>query len=602
MTIFVINSGSSSIKTALFNNHSLERLIDIRVNDIGGINTVLNIEKKVSIVSAVNHSQALTLIFDALLECGYDFSEITAVGHRVLHGGEKLVDPIVINDDVEQVIESMNHLAPLHNPACLAGIRAARKVLEQCPHVAVFDTGFHSTLPTRAKIYALSNEVSSTYQMRKFGFHGISHEYVSEITAKVMKTSIKQLRIISCHLGNGCSMAAVESGRSVETSMGMTPLEGLVMGTRCGDLDPGIAIELLRDRVADADELDTLLNQQSGLLGMTGTNDMSVIQQRAAEGDEPCRRAIQVFTHRARKYIGAYTAAMGGVDAIVFTGGIGENSALIRHRIVQRFDYLGAALDEDRNREAKVKTASPVVEISTSASKVKLFVVATDEERAIASSLVKALQNPPVLSSLPPIPLAVSARHIHLTEETIQALFGPGYLLTHNHSLSQPGQFASQETVTLVGPHNRIDGVRVLGPARANNQIEISRSDEFVLGIDAPIRASGDTDNTPGITLIGPAGQITLHQGVICALRHIHMHPDDANQFNLKDGDLVDVAIESDNRVTFGGVLVRVNKYFRLEMHIDTDEAYAAGFLLNSDSLNIATLIKTDQHAHIIGL
>ncbi|GAC22279.1 acetate/propionate family kinase [Paraglaciecola arctica] len=391
MTILVINSGSSSIKAALFNDQSLVRLLDARVNDIGGSNPQLCVGKESSDASAETHAQALTLIFAALSHCGYNLFDITAVGHRVLHGGEALVEPTIVSTEVEQVIESMNKLAPLHNPACLAGIRAARKVLEHCPHIAVFDTGFHSTLPAHVKHYALPNEVTSTYHLRRFGFHGISHDYVSRATASALNKSIKQLRIISCHLGNGCSVTAIEGGRSVETSMGMTPLEGLVMGTRSGDLDPGIVIQLLRDCVDTADELDTLLNRKSGLFGMTGTNDMREIEVRAANGDENCLLAIQVFTHSARKYVGAYAAVMGGVDVIVFTGGIGEHSVLIRHRIAQQFNYLGASLDEDRNRDARVTAASPVIDIATSTSKVRIVVVATDEEAAIANSVNRLL-------------------------------------------------------------------------------------------------------------------------------------------------------------------------------------------------------------------
>lgn len=394
MTVLVINSGSSSIKVALFNDQSLLRLLDARVNDIGAKHPTLCVGKDSSAAAAENHNQALTLIFDTLAQCGYSLGDITAVGHRVLHGGEALVEPTVITADVERDIELMNALAPLHNPACLAGIRAARELLSHCQHVAVFDTGFHSTLPTCAKLYALPEEVTSTYHLRRFGFHGISHDYVSRATATALKRSIKQLRIISCHLGNGCSVTAVEAGRSVETSMGMTPLEGLVMGTRSGDLDPGIVIQLLRDRVKSADELDTLLNRQSGLLGMTGTNDMREIEQRASDGDESCLRAIDIFTHRARKYVGAYAAVMGGVDAIVFTGGIGEHSVLIRYRIAQRFEFLGASLDETRNRDAVVSATSPIVDIASSSSRVKIFVVATDEEAAIASAVNRTtLQN-----------------------------------------------------------------------------------------------------------------------------------------------------------------------------------------------------------------
>lgn len=392
MTALVINSGSSSIKVALFNDHSLVRLLDARVKDIGGANARLSVGNDTSTVTAQTHAQALALIFDTLSHCGYSLSDIKAVGHRVLHGGEAFVEPTVITTEVEQVIESMINLAPLHNPACLAGIRAARKILDHCPHVAVFDTEFHATLPDCAKLYALPKELTSTYHIRRFGFHGISHEFTAHASADALKKSIKQLRIISCHLGNGCSVTAIEGGLSVETSMGMTPLEGLVMGTRSGDIDPGIVIELLRERIHSADELDTLLNEQSGLLGMTGTNDMRKIEQRAAQGDESCEQAIAVFSHRVRKYVGAYAAVMGGVDAIAFTGGIGENSVLIRERVMRDFDFLGATLDADRNQAATLTVAEPVIEISAATSRIKILVVATNEEAAIANSVNDTLR------------------------------------------------------------------------------------------------------------------------------------------------------------------------------------------------------------------
>ncbi len=397
MTILVINSGSSSIKLALFAEPLLQRQLDIRIDNIGTLNAELRLKNNTYSISAADHNQALVLIFDRLAnycsDSGHSLTDITAVGHRVVHGGEQLVDPTVINDDIENTIESVNHLAPLHNSVSLEAIRAARKLLQHCPHVAIFDTGFHASLPAHAKYYALSEALtSSNNHLHRFGFHGISHQYVSQAVAKSLDIPIEKLRIISCHLGNGCSMAAVENGRSVETSMGMTPMEGLVMGTRAGDLDPGLILQLLRDKKHSIDEVDTLLNHSSGLLGLTGSSDMREIEQRAANGDKRCLQAIQIFTHRARKYIGAYAAAMGGVDAIAFTGGIGENSALIRQHIAQRFDFLGAALNEDLNNDAIVTTKSAIAEISNASSVVKLFVIAADEEVAIADSVNQKLK------------------------------------------------------------------------------------------------------------------------------------------------------------------------------------------------------------------
>jgi acetate kinase len=375
-------------------------------------------------------------------------------------------------------------------------------------------------------------------------------------------------------------MTAIESGRSVETSMGLTPLEGLVMGTRSGDLDPGVLLKLLRAEGLDADGLDHLLNKCSGLAGLSGAGrDLRDIEARAAEGDERCRMALQVFAHRVRKYIGAYAAVMGGVDGIVFTAGIGENSALMRKRVAERLDFLGARLDPDRNREAHVSSQHSVFEVSTTHSRCRLLVVATDEQQAIAEETVRLVLELDKLKATDgrTIPVAVSARHVHLTQETLDRLFGAGYSLTADRPLSQPGQFAANESVTLVGPKRSLEGVRVLGPLRPQDQVEISRTDEFHLGIDAPVRESGKVDNTPGITLVGPEGLVHLPRGVICAWRHIHMTPGDAEHFGVVDRDIVEVAIASEGRdLTFGDVLVRVSEHARLEMHLDTDEGNAA--------------------------
>jgi acetate kinase len=304
---------------------------------------------------------------------------------------------------------------------------------------------------------------------------------------------------------------------------------------------------------------------------------MRDIEERAADGDEDARRALQVFSHRLRKYIGAYAAVMGGVDAIVFTGGIGENSALIRHRAAQRLGFLGARLDEARNRQAEVSLEQPVAAIQADNSRVQLLVVATDEAHAIARHAAALAEGHDKVGRPRGIPVAVSARHIHLTTEAVEALFGPGHTLTPRNPLSQPGQFACEETLDLIGPKRTIQRVRVLGPVRRACQIEISRTDEFYLGIDAPVRASGDVANTPGITLKGPAGSLTLEDGVICAWRHIHMTPEDAEAFGVVDKDIVEVEVTGGPRkLTFGDVMVRVSPKYALEMHIDTDEANAA--------------------------
>jgi acetate kinase len=263
--------------------------------------------------------------------------------------------------------------------------------LPDIPHVAVFDTAFHATLPEHAYEYALPADVRQRFGIRRFGFHGINHGHVASSVAACLRADAQNLRIISCHLGNGASMTAIENGRSVETSMGMTPLEGLVMGTRAGDVDPGVLLQLQRSGEFTVGQLDELLNKRSGLKGLTGENDMREIERRAQAGDEDCRRAIAIYVHRVRKYIGAYAVAMGGVDVIAFTGGVGENSSLIRQRCLERLELLGASLDERRNSSAKLSDAQPMATISTDASRVRLLAVRADEELAIAQQSAAAL-------------------------------------------------------------------------------------------------------------------------------------------------------------------------------------------------------------------
>ena len=387
MSILVINSGSSSIKAALFSSDQLICLINIQVEEINGHSPKILIGEKKQALQCPSHEHALEAIFQALSNSHIDLKEIAIVGHRVLHGGEYFTQSVIITDEVEQKIESMKWLAPLHTSACLSGIRIARDTLNDCQHIAVFDTAFHASLPEQAQGYALPKKVIEKFNLRRYGFHGISHQYVSQITIDTLrKKQLNASKIISCHLGNGCSITAIKDGMSIETSMGMTPLEGLVMGTRCGDIGPSITIKLMRDHVNSPDELEDMLNRRSGLLGLTGTNDMREIAQRANNGDQDCQKAIDLFVHRIRKYIGSYAAALGGVDAIIFTGGIGENSAMIREKVAQDFQFLNIELDNERNLNARLSTQQSVITISTKASRTQLLLVQTNEELAIAKS------------------------------------------------------------------------------------------------------------------------------------------------------------------------------------------------------------------------
>ena len=328
MLIFALNCGSSSLKCAVIDSDRRSHLLDIRAEELDPAN----------LASAVDNA------LQRLRDESPERRPPDAIVHRIVHGGERFLHATRIDDAVLHEIEQLSHLAPLHNPPALAAVRQARVAYPQMSHVAVFDTAFHATLPAHAREYALPRDLRERFGIRRYGFHGISHAHVMHAVAAQLSLPLEKLRIVSCHLGNGASVTAIEHGRSVDTSMGMTPLEGLVMGTRAGDLDPGIVLELLRSGSFGDEQLDTLLNRQSGMVGLTGTNDMREIERRAADGDEDCRRALALYAYRVRKYIGAYAAAMGGVDAIAFTGGVGENSATIRQACLERLDFLGATI------------------------------------------------------------------------------------------------------------------------------------------------------------------------------------------------------------------------------------------------------------------
>jgi acetate kinase len=556
MQILVLNAGSSSLKYQLVDPTSGARTRAGQVEGLG---------------PERSHEDALRVVLGEL-----GATHVDAVGHRVVHGGEQFVDAVRIDDAVYAAIEACVPLAPLHNPANLAGIRAARALLPNAPQVAVFDTAFHVRMPRRSRTYAIDQELAANKGLRRFGFHGTSHRFVSALAAAHVGKPLTELRVVSLHLGNGASACAIEHGHSVDTSMGLTPLEGLVMGTRAGDIDPGIVLALARE--LGVDEAEKLLNTRSGLAGLSGiSNDLRAIQSAAAEGHDGARLAIAVFAHRVRKYVGAYAAVMGGLDLVVLTGGIGENSAEMRRRILQRLDFLGLCIDDDLNVDARVDDDRPIAEISADHARVRTLVVATNEELQIARDVAAVVGEGKSVRQPGPIPIAVSARHVHLDRAAMDVLFGPGSELTPIKPLSQPGQYACAESVTIVGPRGRLERVRVLGPLRKGCQVEISRTDEFLLGVDAPIRQSGQTKGSAPITLEGPRGTLRLEEGLICAWRHIHMHPSDAEAYGVRDGDEVEVAVTGGPRdLVFGDVIVRVSEQFALEMHIDTDEANAA--------------------------
>ena len=586
--ILIINCGSSSLKYTFFDTENETNTARGLIERIGLKNTRLIHHGPAGEVKrdlpTGGHGEAFQAMMRELSaqDTGVirDPSEISVVGHRVVHGGEKFSEAVMIDDAVLAQVEALCPLAPLHNPVNIIGIKEARKVFSSVPHVAVFDTAFHHTLPSYAYLYGLPYEYYEKKSVRRYGFHGSSHSYVCLRAAQHLHRRVNELEIVSCHLGNGASLCAIDHGRSMDTTMGFTPGEGLIMGTRCGDVDPGVITYLAREQGLTGDQIDELLNKQSGLLGLSGiSSDMREVEKAAEAGDHRALVALKAFSYRVRKYIGAYLAAMGGLDVLIFTGGIGQNSDGVRSLAMQGLQCMGIHLDEERNREAC--GFSEIYRISTDDSPVTVLVVPTDEERMIARETLRALgrsylQNVRESHRSKPFRIEVSAHHVHLSEEHIAALLGPGRQLTKHNELSQPNQFSCEEKLNLVGPKGRIERVRVLGPARGATQVEISMTEQFKLGIHPPIRESGDLSGTPGCTLEGPAGSVKLDCGVICAMRHIHMSPQDALQYGVRDKSVVRVRVIGNRELIFGDVLVRVNPKFRLAMHIDTDEANAA--------------------------
>ncbi|MFV5215380.1 acetate/propionate family kinase [Azonexus caeni] len=504
--------------------------------------------------------------------------DVVAIGHRVVHGGNRFSSSAVITPAVIADIEELAVFAPLHNPVNVAGIRVALKQFPNVPQVAVFDTAFHQTLAPYAYLYGLPYDLYKQHGIRRYGFHGTSHRYVSLKAAEVLQRPLGELEIVSCHLGIGASLCAIDHGRSVDTTMGMTPTDGLIMPSRSGSIDPAVMIHLMEQHQMSPAQLSTLINCDSGLKGISGiSNDIHEIEAAAADGHHRALLAHKAFCYQVRKNIGAYAAAMGGIDVLAFTGDIGETSATVRSLACQGLGYMGIKLDEEKNRHLGKFDSYAV--ISADDSPVQILVVANDDERLVAWETLRAIERNELLleaqAEEAPIPVEISAHHVHLAQADVEALFGPGHQLTPMHELSQPGQYACEEKVHLVGPKGRIANVRVLGPTRKETQVEIAMTEQFKLGVQPPIRQSGDLAGTPGLTLEGPYGSSQIERGVICAQRHIHMSPDDAIRFRVRDNTVVRVRVEGERQLIFGDVVVRVNPAFRLAMHIDTDEGNA---------------------------
>lgn len=389
MKVLVLNCGSSSIKYQFFDTEKKDVLAKGLVERIGMSSAVLTHvplgKEKIKIVGEIlDHSIAIEYVIAVLLSPNHgvikDKKEIDAVGHRVVHGGETFSGSVLITAEVMKALQDNIELAPLHNPPNIKGIQATQGHLPNIPQVAVFDTAFHSQMPSKAYLYGIPYELYKKHKIRRYGFHGTSHLYVANRAAEMLGKPINKLKIITAHLGNGCSIAAVDFGKSVDTSMGFTPLEGLLMGTRSGDMDPWVILYIMGKEGLTLAEANTLLNKHSGLLGISGeSSDMREIEQAVNEGNKKAKNAFDVFTYRIKKYIGAYTAAMGGLDALVFTGGIGENSDLVRKDVCANMESLGIKINDEMNSNVKGET-----DISSADSKVKVLRIPTNEELVIA--------------------------------------------------------------------------------------------------------------------------------------------------------------------------------------------------------------------------
>ena len=398
MKVLVLNCGSSSLKYQLIDMSNEEVLCIGLVERIGIEGSILKQEKdgvegKLVIEQPMkNHQDAIKLVLDAVVHPEFggvkEISEVEAVGHRVVHGGEKFAGSVVITPEVKAAIEECIDLAPLHNPANIMGIEACEAILPGVPMVAVFDTAFHQTMPESSFLYGLPYELYTKYGVRRYGFHGTSHKYVSNKAAEMLGKKPEEVKVITCHLGNGASVAAIDGGKCVDTSMGFTPLEGLIMGTRCGDIDAAILPFLMEKEGLDAKGLSNLMNKESGVYGMTGiSSDFRDIEDAAAKGDKKAQIALESYAKKVKKYIGSYAAEMNGVDAVVFTAGVGENGIEMREEIASNMEFLGMKLDKEAN---KVRGKERV--ISTEDSKVKILLIPTNEELVIARDTVSLVK------------------------------------------------------------------------------------------------------------------------------------------------------------------------------------------------------------------
>lgn len=409
MRILVLNCGSSSVKFQLISMRQESILAKGRVEKIGSSDAIIFYQPKdKNIIREIrevrNHQDAINILISMLLHPQHGViknqDEIDGIGHRVVHGGESFSKSVLITEQVKGAIQQCIQFAPLHNPHNLKGIEACEKLLPGISQVAVFDTAFHQTIPPKAYIYGLPYALYQKLGIRRYGFHGTSHRYVAEKAAQLLNSTLKSLKLITCHLGNGASITAVDGGKSIDTSMGFTPLEGLIMGTRCGDIDPALVPYIMERESLSTDQIDSIMNKNSGMLGLTATsNDMREIEAEALRGSQQHRLALDIYCHAVKKYIGAYMAELGKVDAIVFTGGVGENSSYIRKQSLENLDSFGIKIDSRKNQKN-----SPDI----SMGKIKILVIPTNEELAIARDTQQVLKSGEATKKMPVSEVLVS--------------------------------------------------------------------------------------------------------------------------------------------------------------------------------------------------
>ncbi len=505
---------------------------------------------------------------------------LAAVGHQVAHGGEKYTGAVLVDDAVRADLATLaDRLCP-ENRHNLAEMEAFSALLPGVPQVAVFDTGFFAALPACAFLYTGPYEWYAEQGLRRYGRAGLVHHQAALLAAAHLQRPLHELNMISCDLGPAPSVCALRRGRAVECSAGLTDLGGLPGAGSSGDLDPGLVLALLEREGLSIKEAASLLHERSGLAGLSGTSgDLAALLRAAEAGDDRANLAVETFCYALRKQLGAYFAILGELDAVLFTGPAGVALPGLRARLCTGLQGLGLQLEGTLNQSPRTD-ARGVSDVSPARASVRLLVIPTEAGRMVAGQAAEAVGlgqlGPAILANRRPIPIGISVRHLHLSAEHVAALYGPGHTLTYRSPLSQPGQFACEETVNLIGPKNRLERVRVLGPERPGTQVEIARTECFALGVRAPVRMSGDLAQTPGLRLEGPAGSVDLAEGVICASRHLHVSPEEALLLGLRDRDEISVRVEGEQSLIFNKVAVRVHPEYRLDMHIDTDEANAA--------------------------